>query len=327
VSKLKLAAGIVAVGLLASVGASGAGISWVWSAAQSAQDTTYTAHAGDFPVPFPLSQAELDELAAAGEPFEAGAVATQRAVERGKHLVEARYACIECHGVDFGGGSMIDDPAIGKVLGPNLTLGQGGVTASYQPADWDRKVRHGVRPDGRSGFMPSEDYLLMSDRELSDIIAYIRSVPPVDRQMPAVEMGPLGTVLVATGQLQVAAVRLPRYDQHLVEPPPAEPTVAFGQHLMSVCTGCHRANFEGGPMVGGPPDWLPAANLSPGEAGLAAWTYEDFAKVMRSGIRPDGSPVGMPMVMIIKYGSRMTETELQAMWAYLRTVAPVADGA
>jgi cytochrome c553 len=305
-SKLKLAAGIVLAGLLASAGASAAGISWAWSAAQHAQDKTYTAHAGDFPIPFP-DGAEL-------------------AARRGKHLVEARYACIECHGANFGGGTMIDDPAIGRVLGSNLTLGEGGVTANYQPGDWDRKVRHGVRPDGRSGFMPSEDYQLMSDRELSDIVAYIRSLPPVDNVVPPVELGPIGTVLVATGQLQVAAERLHKTDHHAVEPPPAEPTVAFGEHLMGVCTGCHRANFEGGPMVGAPPDWLPPSNLSPSEAGLGAWSYEDFVKVMRAGIRPDGSPVGVPMVMMTKYSSRMTDTELQAMWAYLRTVAPVPDG-
>ena len=49
-----------------------------------------------------------------------------------RHLVEARYGCGECHGRNFGGGVMIDNPAIGRLLGPNLTTGKGSVTSGFR---------------------------------------------------------------------------------------------------------------------------------------------------------------------------------------------------
>lgn len=105
------------------------------------------------------------------------AAGDRAAVLRGQHLVEARYGCQHCHGDNLAGGVMLDEPAIGKILGPNLTAGQGSRTAGYTMADWDRIVRHGVKPDGSPAIMPSEDFFKMSDAELSDIVAFIRAAP------------------------------------------------------------------------------------------------------------------------------------------------------
>lgn len=307
-------------------------------------DSTWDVHAADLPIPFPLTPEEIEALRAerlaalppptdpAAPPVDplAGvdldALARERGAARGKHYVEALYVCVECHGRDFGGGKMIDDPMVGTALGPNLTTGGGSVTKDYTPADWDRKVRHGVRPDRRSGLMPSEDYQAMSDRELADIVTYIRSLPPVDKDVPETTLGPLGKVLVATGQIPLGVQRVDQTDRHPVVPPPEGPTAVYGEHLSKVCTGCHRKNFEGGPMAGAPPDWLPPTNISPHEQGLKGWTYADFEKTMRSGVRPDGRPVGMPMVLMLPYLANWNDTELKAVWAYLETVPPVPDG-
>lgn len=348
-SRWKLFGGVAAGLAVTAAAAAGGAWWWVERSVEERFTRTWTAHAGTFEIPPPLTPAELDALraeratltevaegAATTDPatppadplagVDLAAIATERAAARGKHLVESRYACIECHGVDFGGGTMIDDPMIGEVKGPNLTLGQGGVTAAYTAADWDRKVRHGVRPDGRSGLMPSEDYLDMSDRELGDIVTYLRSLPPVDRAVTPVTPGPLGKVLVATDQLPLAAARMPVYAEHDAEPPATADTVEFGTHLLGVCTGCHRAGLDGGPIPGAPPDWLPAANLTPHADGLASWTREDFVKVMRTGVRPDGTTVGVPMAMIVKYGARAEDVELNAMWTALQAAAPAPDG-
>jgi hypothetical protein len=166
----------------------------------------------------------------------------------------------------------------------------------------------------------------MSDRELSDIVSYIRSSPPVDRRMPPVSFGPLGKVLVATGQIVFAADKLHQGDTHPVEPPAEAPTAEFGRHLAGICTGCHRAGFEGGPMPGAPPDWTVPANITPHEQGLRGWTYEDFAKTMRSGVTKSGAPVRLPMSMIVPYTARMNDTELTALWTYLQTVEALPDG-
>ncbi len=312
---------------------------------------TYEIPPHEFPIPFPLTDAEKEALrtemrltaparGAPPPPPEPGKpeadplagvdlekLAMERAAARGTHLLEARYACGFCHGSDLGGGTMLEDAMIGTIHGPNLTLGNGSVTATYTAADWDRKVRHGVNPAGHPGFMPSLDYFQMSDRELSDIVVYVRSLPPIDRTVAPVVYGPLGTVLVATGRFQMSADIHPDHAAaHAVEPPPEEPTAEFGRHLAGICTGCHRADFSGGPITGGPPDWPPAANLTAHEEGIKAWTYDDFVKLLRTGIRPDGTPTRVPMAEAIPLGNAMTEVELQALWAHFQSLPPLPDG-
>jgi cytochrome c553 len=322
---------------------------WAKSEANAVMSRTYEAHTVDLPTPWPLSAAEIEELraeraAALAPDAETGsegdeaagaapvdvladvdldAIARERAVERGRHLIESRFACIECHGSDLGGGVMIDDSAIGRVLGPNLTAGQGGVVGEYSVADWERKVRHGVNPNGHSGLMPSQDFVGMSDQELSDIVTLIASVPPVDRPSVPVSLGPVGTVLVALGQLPLPAEQFADRTEHARVPPAAEPTATFGAHLATVCTGCHRADFSGGPIVGGDPSWGPAPNLTPGAGVLDAYDLASFDAVMRTGVRPNGTSVLAPMDVMPKYGAKMTDVEIAALFAYLQSRPPV----
>ncbi len=309
--------------LLALVGAGG--YAWAKMKSDAVMAQTFDAHTVDFPVPFPLDEAEA--TAEGLTPQQAGEVAMSRAVERGDHLVHTRYVCVACHGSDFGGGVMIDDPMIGHFLGPNITAGAGGRTSGFGPADWDRIVRHGIKPDGHPAVMPSEDFRLMSDQELSDIIAYIRSRPTVDDTVPPPAPGPLGRVLIATGQIRVSAdVIGDHFSAHLAEPPTSEVSEAFGQHLAGVCTGCHNARLSGGPVPGGDPSWPPAANLTAHQEGLAAWTFEDFAATLRSGRRPDGTELRDPMSGVVQFTGRMTDVELEALWTYIRTVPPLPTG-
>jgi mono/diheme cytochrome c family protein len=290
---------------------------WATIATNRRLAQTYQAHTVDFPIPFPLS--EID--AATVPEAERSQTALTRAIERGQHLVQSRYACVECHGQNFGGGTMIDAFPIGTLLGPNITTGRGGKIMNYRAADWDHIVRHGILPDGRPASMPSEDFQRMSDQELSDIVAYIQSVPAVDNEVPRPSFGPLGTYLVATGQLPLAADRIAEHNApHAVAPPGAGATAEFGRHLAGVCIGCHRENLAGGPIAGGDPAWVPARNLTSHAEGLGSWTYEQFAVTMRDGKRPDGTPLKPPMTVVMPYANRMTDTELQAIWAYLQSV-------
>lgn len=297
---------------------------FVWARGRTADllGRTIETHAVDFPVPFPLDSAEVAESGLSHA--EAEARALEHAVDRGRHLVEARYGCTDCHGADFGGGVMVDDPAIGRLLGPNITAGQGGRTAAYGPSDWDRIVRHGVKPDGAPAAMPSQDFGRMTDQELSDIVAYIGTVPAVDATVPPVELGPLGTVLVATGRIPLSADMLEdHHADHVVVPPEADETVEFGRHIAGPCMGCHRRNMEGGPIPGGDPSWPPAANLTPHADALGEWSYEDFTTAMMEARRPDGTVLLEPMSLIVPYAHNMTDTELRALWAFLRSVPPL----
>ena len=295
---------------------------YLWASAASGRKLarTMSSHTASFPIPFPLGADEVARL----KLDEAGArrVAGERAVERGRHLVEARYGCVECHGRDFAGGTMVDDPLMGRLLGPNLTTGAGSRTTSFQPSDWDRIVRHGILHDGHPALMPSVDFQRMSDQELSDIVAYIRSQPPRGHAVPRPSLGPLGKVLVATGKFTLSADEIPPDRPHDVLPPSPAPTAEFGRHLAGVCMGCHGEDLVGGPIVGGDPSWPPARNLTPHANGLAGWTYPQFVTALRDSRRPNGDSLRVPMTFMAPYARRMTDVELQALWAYVQSLPP-----
>jgi mono/diheme cytochrome c family protein len=287
---------------------------WGSHAAKRKLSKAYAAHTPDFPIPFP------------GATQYVGQRENAEAVERGRHLVAARYGCTECHGSNLGGGVMVDNAAIGRLLGPNLTAGGGSVTHGYRAADWDRIVRHGIKRNGTPALMPSQDFQEMTDQELSDIVSFIRSQPPVDSQVPAPKLGPVGTMLIATGKLPLSAdIIRSHVKPHAVAPPKAEPTADFGGHLAATCMGCHRSDLGGGTIVGGDPSWPPAANLTSGPDGLGGWTFADFSRAMQEGKRQDGMAFRQPMANVTRYTQKMTEIELKALWSYLRSVPAVAD--
>lgn len=342
-SKMKMALGAVGAGVAVVVLAAGCGIAWAKTTVSSKLAQTFDAHTADFPIPFPLTEEELEALRAErapgpppeGEDAEAeptdplegvdlDALALERARARGKHFVESIYVCVGCHGADFSGGTMVDDGAMGTWLGSNITTG--GKTADYAPSDWDRVVRHGILPDGRGAIMPSEDFVAMSDRELSDIVAYIQSVEPSDKPSPAPTFGPIGTMLVATGKIVRTAEKIEHATEHRTFPPPVSATAEYGQHIIQVCTGCHRGGLEGGPMPFGPPDWPPAGNLTMHESGLAGWTVEDFKTAMRDGTSKDGTVLRAPMSEVMPFARNATDVELEAMFLYLESAPKLATG-
>ena len=298
---------------------------WATVATNRILGRTVETHTAEFPDP--ISTRQLRDRVEPERSRQPGCGAESRG-RTGASSGVRTYACTECHGANFGGGVMIDAFPIGRLLGPNLTMGQGSRTRTYGPADWDRIVRHGVLPDGRPAVMPSIDFARMSDQELSDIVAYIRSFPPVDNVVPAPTFGPLGKVLVATGQMKPSAEEIGEHHQsHRATPPPAEASVDFGQHLGAVCTGCHKPDLSGGPIAGGDPSWPPARNLTPHPDALGRWTEEQFVRALRDGVRPDGTALKLPMSLMMNYAKAMTDVELEALWLFVRSVPPVAPAA
>ncbi len=307
---------------------------WAWWTSSNRYDKQWTAHEAIFPIPFPLAEADItvfrEERIAAGAAAEdplAGVdldeVALSRAIDRGKHLVDSRVSCNACHGKDFGGGVIVDVPIVGRWVAPNISTGKGSVTLEYTAADWDHAVRHGLRKGGRSSSMPATDFVNLSDHELSDIVAYIRSMPPVDRDLGPVKFGPVFTIMLATDPKALSPFNIDHGKAHAVEPPVTEPTAAFGEHLVQVCRGCHGNNLSGGKLKGDP-NMPIVANLTPHETGLKDWTEADFIRALREGRRKDGSAISEYMPWRA-YG-QMGDAELKAIWAYLQTVPAEQKG-
>ena len=254
-------------------------------------------------------------------PDEALSIPTDAAsLARGRHLATAIGKCVDCHGDNLGGRIVIDDPALGRVVATNLTRGRGGIGSSASALDLERAIRHGIRRDGRSVvFMPSEDWQEMSDADAGALIAYIRQLAPVDNVLPPTTLGPLGRALLVGNVVPLLKAELAAAAKH----PPAQtpgPTVEYGRYLANIggCTGCHGPRLSGGPIPGAPPSFKPAANITPG--GIGHWTEADFTKALREGVRPGGTAIDpfMPWART----REMTDDEIRATWAYLRTVAP-----
>lgn len=245
------------------------------------------------------------------------------AIRRGEHLAKTR-GCADCHGADWGGAKVVDDPAMGRLHGPNLTRGRGGVGEDYSDVDFERAIRHGVAKDGRGLFlMPSAEYSLFTESDMSDLIAFLKSVPAVDRERVPLEVGPVARVLLTLGKIKIAAAEI---EHATLQPAVVTPAITkeYGQYVAHACTGCHGANFSGGKIDIGPPGWPQAANLTPDASGrLKDWSEADFVAAMRTGKRPDGTELNA--VMPLAFGG-MNDTELKAMWVFLKTLPPLPTG-
>jgi mono/diheme cytochrome c family protein len=241
------------------------------------------------------------------------------ALERGRYLFESR-GCAECHGADGAGRSFAKDGDSLELVAPNITRVAGGVVGFYQPVDWVRTIRHGVKPDEQPlRVMPSEDYNRMTDADLGALIAYVRSLPPKPGRSALIRLPLPARVLYGLGAIPDAADRI---DHSLPPeaPVPEAVSVEHGRYVAQMCLGCHGERFEGGPIAGAPPDWPPAARLAPGEGNVMATRYADaeaFVKMLKSGQAPDGRKIA---VMPFESLARFSDTDARALHLYLRSL-------
>lgn len=242
------------------------------------------------------------------------------AVARGEHLVNAVGGCRMCHGEQLEGAPFLEGEMGFTVPAPNLTAGAGGIGATYSDADWERALRHGIGGDGRVlAIMPSSFYAHFSDEDLAAMIAYLKSVPPVDNDLGGRSIGFPGGVMALVGFNEFTHLGRIDHANAGTFAPPAGPTAEYGQYLVSVasCAECHAANLAGtsGDPQDGPP---PGPNLTPGGA-LSDWTEADFIAALRSGQTPAGQQLDGELMPWPLYG-QMSDTELQAIWAYLQSL-------
>src|SRR5437764_4018783 len=132
--------------------------------------------------------------------------ADSASLANGARLVRI-HACVGCHGENLGGTVMVDNPVIGRLAAPNITMGGRG--AELEPRDWERAIRHTVRRDGTPlRVMPGNEFTTMADDELESIVGYVKSVPPVNVAQPPSRLGPLGATLFVAGQIQLLPAEL-----------------------------------------------------------------------------------------------------------------------
>jgi mono/diheme cytochrome c family protein len=237
-------------------------------------------------------------------------------VELGKRIFMIRNGCVDCHGADLSGAKIMEDPAMGSVYGANIT--------PYKLKDWSdedisRAIRYGIHKDGRSlKFMPSFDFEGLSKGDIAAVVAFLRSVPPVEKESHENHFGPLAHVLAVAGQMPVM------FPAFVVDPtkgfsdkPSEEATLAFGKYLANSCVGCHGSEFKGGKIPGGDPSWPEAADIRFG--GSPLWSEAIFKTLIKTGKSPvDGRELRAPMpVHLLR---QMNDTEVKALWLFLSSI-------
>jgi len=230
-------------------------------------------------------------------------------------------------------------PRFGESWSLNVTADPVKGIGSWTDGEIAYLLRTGVARDGR--YTPP--WMIktpnLSDEDLRDVIAFLRSDDPLVRARDVDDRESRPSFLTRL-LCRVAFGPLPWPREPIVAPPP-EDEVAYGRYLVTgrwQCFTCHSADFatvddlqperSAGYLGGG--NGMPdvtgrvvyTSNLTPdAETGIGAWTLDQFRRALVEGVGPNNRAVQYPMVPY----RLLTDTEVEAMFAYLRTVPPIRN--
>ncbi|MFN7116789.1 MAG: c-type cytochrome [Saprospiraceae bacterium] len=265
---------------------------------------------------------------------------TPERVEKGQKL--ASMLCVACHADNEGkltGKHMADVPAaFGKIYSMNITMHPEKGIGKWTDGELYTFLRTGLRKDGSfSGIMPK--FIHMADEDIYSIIAWLHSNDP--KLEPSTKEPPRHALtLMSKGLLQFVfrPFELPTKPIPL---PDTTDQIAWGKYLANAtfdCYGCHSADFTknnplepeksagfyagGNPMLNMEGETIPSANLTPDEeTGIGKWSQAQFLQALKYGQKPDGTTLRYPM----QPHTALTDNEVNAIYAYLRTVPPIKN--
>ncbi len=266
---------------------------------------------------------------------------TPERLTRGKYLAEGLNVCMDCHsphdwtkhdepitpGMEGAG----EDFSIlkglpGHVVAPNLTPDPDTGAGNWSDDALARAIREGVGHDGRALFpaMPYENFRYLPDEDVASIVVFLRSLPPVRNPLPT-------TQLIFPVKYLIRSVPEPL--ESPVPPPVFSDQVDRGKYLVRVagCADCHTPQDDhgqalpgmylaGGQVFDGPWGNVATANLTPAPSGIPYYDEALFLQTIRTG-----SVKSRPLNQIMPwaYFRNLTDDDLKAIFAYLKTVKPV----
>ena len=236
----------------------------------------------------------------------------QASLELGKKWATA--LCTGCHGENFSGKPMVDDQTIGYFPAPNLTSGEGGSGSEMTDADWILAIRHGVDPhEGRALLaMPSMNFSYLNDKDLGAMIAYIKTVPPVDKDLGETNLSFIGKALLGAGVFGKDILPAEKIAHTGPRPPAVAPAanVEYGEYLVRIegCRDCHGENLTGGQSA--EPGARHAPDITP-NGFIRTWSQEQLVREARTL-----KGRGMPWAIL----KPLDDTELDAILIYLQSL-------
>jgi mono/diheme cytochrome c family protein len=273
---------------------------------------------------------------------------TPERIERGKYLAHHVMLCMDCHsqrdwsifsgppitGTEGSGGEIFDQKFgfPGKYVAKNLTPTH---LSNWTDGEIYRAITCGVNKDGKALFqiMPYTNFGQLDIEDIKSVIAYIRTLKPIENNLPQSESDFPMNFIINT---------LPQKAQHTTIPPKTN-TIAYGKYILTAagCSECHtkseKGKVVGEYLAGGFEFPLPnggivrSVNITPDKkTGIGNWTKEQFIKSFKmyadSSFVPQKVKQGdfqtiMPRIMY----AGMTNEDLGAIYDYIMTVKPVEN--
>jgi len=247
-------------------------------------------------------------------------------IDRGRYLAEAVLQCFDCHSerdlhqpgwppkAGRKGAGRVFAPGL---VAPNLTPDRSTGAGAWTDQQFLRAIRQGIGHDGRtlSSAMGFAYYRNMTRSDVLSVVAYLRTLPAVHNPLPANH-----------------SASAPPPDPGTPPNPDLSTPADLGRYLVTIagCESCHTPSGAHGPLSGmylaggvvlsHEGHSAASANLTPDASGLSYYNDGMFIEVMRTGklgARPI-SPI-MPWFCF----RNMTDSDLLAMFAFLRTIPAV----
>lgn len=269
-------------------------------------------------------------------------------VARGEYIANHVAVCMDCHstrdftrfggpvvpGTQGRGGEPFDQTAgfPGSFTSKNITpYGLG----TWTDGEIYRAITTGVGRDGHAFFpvMPYTYYRHMNEEDAKSVVAYLRTLKPIENTPPASKADFPFNFIINT---------IPQKADPFPLPDPSD-EVATGHYLITMagCAECHTPaengqiiadkKFSGGREFAMSSGTLHTPNLTPDkETGIGHWTKEAFVARFKmyadsSYVPPKLAPDEMQTLMPWTLFAGMTEKDLGAIYAYLMSIKPIKN--
>lgn len=268
-------------------------------------------------------------------PIDEGALAisfTPGQVKRGEYLARAGN-CVACHttrgGAAYAGGLAIRTP-FGTVYSSNITPDTKTGIGTWTADHFWRAMHNGRSKDGRLLYpaFPYPNYTQVTREDSDAILAYLRSLPPVEQSRPAHDLR-----FPYDSQLALAVWRALFFDPGAFEPDRSRPDEwnrgAYLVHGLGHCVACHsRRNVFGAitesvELSGGVvamTGWYAPSLLSSSEAGVSGWDTEHVVELLATGVSPRGSAMGPMAEVVYRSTQYLTREDLHAIAVFLQSL-------
>jgi len=274
---------------------------------------------------------------------------TPEMVKRGEYLANHVTVCIDCHstrdwskfsGPIFPGTHGKGGDYFGENMGIPGMIYAANITPSgvskYSDGELYHLITTGVKRNGEPMFplMPYPSYKYMASEDVKSIIAYLRSLKPIDNKVPESKINfPLNLIM-----------RMVPSDPEPMKIPDTTNLVAYGKYVVTIagCGDCHTPLEKGQPVKGkefaGGREFteksmgtVRSSNITPDkQTGIGLWSEDYFMSRFRTFTSEEAKnqkvPIGhfqtvMPWTMY----AGMTDTDLKAVYAYLKSLQPISN--